>query len=75
MSNTEAQAAGIPVEHGGATGERPLIPQVCKLIKITQETPDVKSFRLQTLAGKKPFDAEPGQLGMYGVLDSGECMF
>jgi NAD(P)H-flavin reductase len=75
MSNTEAQAAGIPVEHGGATGERPLIPQVCKLIKITQETPDVKSFRLQTLDGKKPFDAEPGQLGMYGVLDSGECMF
>ena len=74
-SEKTAAVAGIPVEHGGATGERPLIPQVCKLIKITQETPDVKSFRLQTLDGKKPFDAEPGQLGMYGVLDAGECMF
>ena len=76
MTSTNTQAVGgIHIEHGGATGERPLIPQVCKLIKITEETSDVKSFRMQTLDGKKPFDAKPGQLGMFGVLDSGECMF
>ena len=78
MTNAVETAApavgGIQIEHGGASGDRPLIPQVCKLIKITEETSDVKSFRLQTLDGKMPFDSKPGQLGMFGVLDAGECM-
>ena len=59
----------IEISHGCAKGERPLIPQVCRVIEITQETPDVKSFRLQTLDGKKPFDCEPGQLGMFGPTE------
>ena len=57
----------IEISHGCAKGERPLIPQVCRVTEITQETPDVKSFRLVTLDGKKPFDCEPGQLGMFGL--------
>ena len=65
----------IEISHGCAKGERPLVPQVCRIIEITEETPDVKSFRLQTLDGKKPFDCEPGQLGMFGLLTYGECMF
>ena len=65
----------IEISHGCAKGERPLVPQVCRVIEITQETPDVKSFRLQTLDGKKPFDSKPGQLGMFGVLDAGEDFF
>ena len=65
----------IEISHGCAKGERPLVPQVCRVVEITEETPDVKSFRLQTLDGKKPFDCEPGQLGMFGLLQYGECMF
>ena len=65
----------IEISHGCAKGERPLVPQVCKVIEITEETPDVKSFRLQTLDGEKPWDCEPGQLGMFGLLQYGECMF
>ncbi|MGI6216580.1 MAG: FAD/NAD(P)-binding protein [Coriobacteriales bacterium] len=65
----------IEISHGCAKGERPLIPQVCKIDKITEETPDVKSFRVVTLDGKKPFECEPGQLGMLGLFEYGESMF
>ena len=67
--------ASIEIAHGCAKGERPLVPQVCRVSKIIEETPDVKSFQLVTLDGKKPFDCEPGQLGMFGLLAYGECMF
>jgi len=43
--------------------------------KITQETPDVKTFRIQTLDGKKPFTPMPGQLAMISLLGVGEAMF
>ena len=67
--------SSIIIEHGCAKGDHALIPQVCRLIKVTQETPDVKSFRLQTLDGKKPFAGEPGQFGIMGIIGSGECVF
>jgi len=53
----------------------PLVPQVCKVINITEETSDTKTFRVQTLDGKKPFDPMPGQLGMFSLLMVGEGMF
>ena len=53
----------------------PLIPQSCKLIKITEETPDVKTFRIQTQDGEKPFAPLPGQLAMLSVPGVGEAMF
>jgi len=43
--------------------------------KITQETADVKTFRIQTLDGKKPFTPMPGQLAMISLLGVGEAMF
>ena len=67
--------SSIEIAHGCAKGERPLIPQVCRVLQITEETPDVKSFKIVTLDGKKPFDCEPGQLGMLGMLPYGESMF
>jgi len=67
--------SSIEISHGCAKGERPLIPQVCKVLQITEETPDVKSFKIVTLDGRKPFDCEPGQLGMLGLLPYGESMF
>jgi NAD(P)H-flavin reductase len=51
------------------------LPMICNVIKITTETPDVKTFRLQTVDGKKPFDPLPGQLGMLSLPGVGEGMF
>ncbi|HEY8909163.1 MAG TPA: FAD/NAD(P)-binding protein [Desulfosporosinus sp.] len=62
-------------DHVCTYDKNPLIPQVCKIIFIEQETPDVKTFRFQTLDGKKPFAPLPGQLGMLSLLGTGEAMF
>lgn len=53
----------------------PLVPQVCNIIQIRQETPDTKAFRIQTQDGKKPFIPGPGQLGMFSIVPVGEGMF
>ncbi|MCL1896089.1 MAG: FAD/NAD(P)-binding protein [Clostridiales bacterium] len=55
--------------------DNPLIPINCKIIKITDETPDVKTFRLSTRDGAKPFSPMPGQLAMISVFGAGEAMF
>ncbi|MCL1836428.1 MAG: FAD/NAD(P)-binding protein [Treponema sp.] len=57
------------------TNNNPLLPQICKVIDINKETPDVKKFRIQTEDGKKPFTTMPGQLGMLSLLGVGEGMF
>jgi NAD(P)H-flavin reductase len=53
----------------------PLLPRTCRVIKITAETPDVKTFRIQTPDGEKPFSPLPGQLAMLSVMNAGEAMF
>lgn len=65
----------IKVNHDCTCNTNPLVPSLCKVIKITQETSDVKTFRLQTVDGKKPFDPMPGQLAMISILGVGEAMF
>lgn len=65
----------IEVNHDCTCKGNPLVPQVVKVIKITRETPDVKTFRIQTMDGKKPFDPLPGQLAMISVIGVGEGMF
>ncbi|MDR1028824.1 MAG: FAD/NAD(P)-binding protein [Clostridiales Family XIII bacterium] len=65
----------VEIDHGCKCPGNPLLPQICKVIKITEETPDVKTFRIQTLDGKKPFTPLPGQLAMISVLNVGEAMF
>lgn len=51
-----------------------LIPVVCKVIDIRQDTPDVKTFRVITPDGKKPFDHRPGQCAMLSVPGISEAM-
>ncbi len=51
-----------------------LIPVVCKVIDIRQDTPDVKTFRVVTPDGKKPFDHRPGQCAMLSVPGISEAM-
>ena len=65
----------IEIEHGRTHGAEPFVPQVCKIVDIVQETSDVRSFKLSTLDGKKPFESRPGQLGMFSFMSEGECMF
>ena len=51
-----------------------LIPVVCKVIDIRQDTPDVKTFRVVTPDGKKPFEHRPGQCAMLSVPGISEAM-
>ena len=53
----------------------PLVPIRAKVIKIVEETPDVKTFHISTMDDKKPFDPMPGQLGMLSLPAIGEAMF
>jgi NAD(P)H-flavin reductase len=72
-----AKGAERPVEidHSCGCPDNPLLPRICRIIGITSETPDVKTFRIQTLDGAKPFAPIPGQLAMISVLNVGEAMF
>ena len=65
----------IEIDHDCSCEKNPLIPSVCRVIEITEETKDVKSFKVQTLEGERPFDFSPGQLGMLGLPAFGESMF
>ena len=49
--------------------------EVGKVVKILEESTDVKTFRISTLDGKKPFAPKPGQLGMFSLPMIGEAMF
>ena len=51
-----------------------LIPQVVTVTDIRVETPDVKTFRIVTPEGKKPFEHIPGQCAMLSVPGVGEAM-
>ena len=55
--------------------KEPLIPNVCVITDIRQDTPDVKTFRVLTLDGKKPFIHKPGQCAMLSIPGIGEALF
>ena len=52
-----------------------LIPQVVTVTDIRVETPDIKTFRVATPDGKKPFEHMPGQCAMLSIPGVGEAMF
>lgn len=52
-----------------------LIPQVVVVTDIMKDTPDVKTFRILTPEGKKPFDHMPGQCAMVSMPGVGEALF
>ena len=53
----------------------PLIPVICVVTKIRVDTPDVKTFRVVGLDGKKPFEHVPGQCAMLSIPGVGEALF
>ena len=53
----------------------PLIPMVDVVTDIRIDTPDVKTFRVVGLDGKKPFEHIPGQCAMLSIPGVGEALF
>lgn len=52
-----------------------LIPLVGVVTDIRQDTPDVKTFRVNALEGGKVFEHIPGQCAMLQIPGAGEAMF
>ena len=52
-----------------------LIPYLGEVTDIRIDTPDVKTFRVLTPDGVKPFDHMPGQCAMLSIPGVGEAMF
>lgn len=52
-----------------------LIPHIGVVTDIRIDTPDVKTFRVLTPDGKKPFEHMPGQCAMLSIPGVGEGMF
>ena len=52
-----------------------LIPYLGVVTDIRIDTPDVKTFRVLTPDGKKPFDHMPGQCAMLSIPGVGEALF
>ena len=53
----------------------PLIPSIATITDIRIDTPDVKTFRVVTPDGKKPFLHIPGQCAMLSIPGVGEALF
>ena len=53
----------------------PLIPKLAVVTDIRVDTPDVKTFRVVGLSGKKPFEHIPGQCAMLSIPGVGEALF
>ena len=53
----------------------PLIPMIGVVTAIRVDTPDVKTFRVIGLDGKKPFEHIPGQCAMLSIPGVGEALF
>lgn len=52
-----------------------LVPKLGVISEIRVETPDIKTFRVVTPDGKRPFDNMPGQCAMLSIPGVGEAMF
>lgn len=52
-----------------------LVPQIGVITDITDETPDVKTFKVEALGGGKLFEHMPGQCAMLCVPGISEAMF
>jgi len=55
--------------------KEPLIPMIGVVEKIRADTPDVKTFSVVGLDGKKPFVHIPGQCAMLSIPGVGEALF
>ena len=52
-----------------------LIPKLGVITDVRIDTPDIKTFRVVTPDGVKPFEHRPGQCAMLSIPGVGEAMF
>ena len=57
--------------------EKLLVPTICKVDKVIQETPDIRTYRLKFREEglMEKFTFLPGQFVEFSLLGSGECTF
>lgn len=57
--------------------EQLLVPMICRIDKVIQETPDIRTYRLRIRdeAKMEAFTWMPGQFVEFSLLGSGECTF
>jgi NAD(P)H-flavin reductase len=57
--------------------EQLLVPMICKIDRVIQETPDIKTYRLKFKEEgmMEKFNWMPGQFVEFSLLGSGECTF
>ncbi|MCK9220151.1 MAG: FAD/NAD(P)-binding protein [Bacteroidales bacterium] len=57
--------------------EQLLVPMMCKIDKVIQETPDIRTYRLKFKEEglMEKFDYKPGQFVELSLLGAGECTF
>lgn len=65
----------MAIDHECSCNKNPLVPSLCVVTDVKQETSDVQTYTIKTLDGKKPFSPLPGQLAMVSLLGVGEAMF
>jgi len=70
---SDREAAGNQV---AGVGED-LVPRMMRVTEVRQETPDIRSIRLEFLdrADRDSFNFRPGQFCLLSVLGAGECAF
>lgn len=52
-----------------------LLPQIVEIVSVREETPDVKTFRVEKPGGGKPLEHLPGQCAILTVPGVGEAIF
>lgn len=65
----------MAIDHDCSCEKNPLVPVLCEVADVFNETPDVQTYTIKTLDGKKPLSPMPGQLAMVSLLGVGEAMF
>lgn len=65
----------MPKEETMSNRTNVLIPGIGVITDVRRDTPDVKTFRVNGLEGRKPFEHMPGQCAMLSIPGVGEAMF
>ncbi len=69
--------AGASTARAGKLAGNPYLPEVATVVKIIEETPNIKTFRMHfdDPAVQESFSFLPGQVGQLGILGIGESTF
>jgi sulfhydrogenase subunit gamma (sulfur reductase) len=68
---------GASTARAGKLGGNPYLPEIATVVKIIDETPNIKTFRMRfdDPAVQESFSHLPGQVGQFGVFGIGEATF